>query len=30
LLVGKTLGDALRFLQRFLRFDGEPVRLHEY
>jgi hypothetical protein len=24
----KTMSDALRFLQRFLRLNGEPVLLH--
>ena len=30
LLMRMSLRDALRFLQRLLRLDGQPVQLHEY
>src|SRR6266568_426921 len=29
-LMRKTLGDALRRLQRLLRLDGKPIQLHPY
>ena len=29
-LVGKTVGDALRFLQRLLRFNGETFQIHVF